>query len=125
MKSLVLIFPAITLYLVNLNTPHITMNKLTSITIVWMMPGVVLMQLYINTAGAIPNETMSDRESMFFPNPRSSCLFVFRATQPSIESNMIAIIIRIAASSKLLFIELMIAKNPVLPYNKIIQIYLI
>jgi hypothetical protein len=76
------------------------------------MPGVVLMQLYRNIAGATPNEMASDRESIFFPNPKSSCLFVLRATQPSIESNMIAMIIRIAASSKFLFIEHIIAKNP-------------
>ena len=75
------------------------------------------MLLYRNIAGATPNEMTSDRESMFFPNPQSSCLFVFRATQPSIESNMIAIIIRIADSSKLWFIELIIAKNPELIFN--------
>lgn len=45
MKSLVSIFPAITLYLVNLKTPQATINKLTSITMTWKMPGVVLMQL--------------------------------------------------------------------------------
>lgn len=44
-KSLVSILPAITLYLVNLKTPQTTINKLTSITIIWKMPGVVLMQL--------------------------------------------------------------------------------
>ena len=34
MKSLVSIFPAITLYLVNLKTPQETINRLTSITII-------------------------------------------------------------------------------------------
>lgn len=33
-KSVVSIFPAITLYLVNLRIPHETINKLTSITII-------------------------------------------------------------------------------------------
>ena len=66
----------------------------------------------MNTAGATPNETISDSESIFFPKPKVSFLPVFRATQPSIESNMMAIIIRIAASSRLLLIELIIAKNP-------------
>ena len=111
-KSVVSIFPAITLYLVNLKTPQITINKLINIVTTWKMPGVVLMQLYRNTAGATPNETMSDKESMFFPNPKSSCLFVFLATQPSHESNMIATIIRTGASSKLFSMELMIARNP-------------
>ena len=45
MKSSVSIFPAITLYLVNLKTPQITINKLTSITVISKMPGVVLMQV--------------------------------------------------------------------------------
>lgn len=44
MKSSVSIFPAITLYLVSLKTPQITINKLTSITVISKMPGVVLMQ---------------------------------------------------------------------------------
>ena len=44
MKSSVSIFPAITLYLVSLKTPQITINKLTSITAISKMPGVVLMQ---------------------------------------------------------------------------------
>ena len=54
----------------------------------------------MNTAGAAPNDMQSDSESMFFPKPKSSCLFVFRATQPSTESNMIAIIISMAANLK-------------------------
>ena len=45
MKSSVSIFPAITLYLVSLKTPQITINKLTSITVISKMPGVVLMQV--------------------------------------------------------------------------------
>ena len=44
MKSSVSIFPAITLYLVSLKTPQLTINKLTSITVISKMPGVVLMQ---------------------------------------------------------------------------------
>ena len=44
MKSSVSIFPAITLYLVSLKTPQITINKLTSITVISKMPVVVLMQ---------------------------------------------------------------------------------
>ena len=42
----------------------------------------------------------SDNESIFFPKPNVSFLFVFRATQPSMESKMIAININMAASSK-------------------------
>ena len=45
MKSSVSIFPAITLYLVSLKTPQITINKLTSITVISKMPGVVFMQV--------------------------------------------------------------------------------
>ena len=118
MKSDVLSLSDITLYLVNLKTPQITINKLTSITIILNMPGVVLMQLWINIAGATPNETISDNESIFLPKPNSSCLLVFRATQPSAESNIIAIIIRTAASSKFELIELIIDKNPELIFNK-------
>ncbi len=118
MKSSVSIFPAITLYLVSLKTPQITINKLTSITAISKMPGVVLMQVKINIAGAAPNEITSESESIFFPKPKLSCLFVFRATQPSTESNMIAIIIRIAASSKLWLIEQIIDRNPELIFSK-------
>ena len=44
-KSSVSIFPAITLYLVSLKTPQTTINKLTRITVISKMPGVVLMQV--------------------------------------------------------------------------------
>ena len=74
--------------------------------------------MYRNIAGAIPKDTMSDSESMFFPNPYSSFLFIFLAIQPSLESNMIAIIIKIADRLKLLFIELIMDKNPELKFNK-------
>ena len=45
MKSSVSILPAITLYLVSLKTPQTTINKLTSITVISNMPGVVLMHV--------------------------------------------------------------------------------
>ena len=70
------------------------------------------MQQYRNVAGATPNETISDSESIFFPKPNSSCLFNLRATQPSVESNMIAMIIKIAAILNSWLIENIIAKNP-------------
>ena len=38
------ILSAITLYRVNLKIPHMMINRLTSITIAWKMPGVVLIQ---------------------------------------------------------------------------------
>ncbi len=98
-----------------------TINRLVSITIVCKMLWVVLMQEYMNTAGATPNETISDSESIFFPKPILSCLLIFRATQPSVESNMIAIIIKIAESSKLLFIEHIMDKNPELIFNNEIK----
>ena len=66
-----------------------------------MIVEVVLIVVYRNAAGATPKETVSDRESIFFPNHKLSCLLVFRATQPSTESNMSANIMNIAAISKL------------------------
>ena len=62
-----------------------------------MVIDVVLIVEYRKTAGATPNDTASDNESIFFPNPNESFLSSLRATQPSTESNMIASIIRIAA----------------------------
>ena len=116
-KSFVLILSAITLYLVNLKTPQITMNKLTSIPISWIIVGVVLIVEYTNTAGATPKDTTSDKESIFFPNPNESSLLAFLATQPSTESNMIANIINNADNSKLLLIELNIDKKPLLIFS--------
>ena len=61
---------------------------------------------------------MSDNESMFFPKPYLSFLFVFRATQPSVESNTIAKIIKNAASQNSWLIEHKIDKNPEAMFNK-------
>lgn len=78
---------------------------------------VVLIVEYRNTAGATPNDTASDRESIFFPKSNASFLFIFLATQPSTESNMIANIMNNAASSKFWFIEFSIDIKPQLIFN--------
>lgn len=87
----------IILYLVNLKTPQITINKETIIvgTIRW--PALAKLNAYKNIAGAIPNEMISDNESIFLPKPYSSTLLVLRATKPSAESNNNENIIKIAA----------------------------
>ena len=72
-------------------------NKETIIvgTIRW--PALAKLNAYKNIAGAIPNEMISDNESIFLPKPYSSTLLVLRATKPSAESNNNENIIKIAA----------------------------
>ena len=62
------------------------------------------------SAGATPNETMSDKLSYSAPN--ALCVLVMRATRPSNPSNTIAIKIAMAASSKCPFIACTMAKKP-------------
>ena len=64
----------ITLYLVNLKTPQITMNKEAIIVKMSINGAFKCPKEYRNTAGATPNDTISDNESIFFPNPYSSTL---------------------------------------------------
>ena len=68
-KSLPVMWSAITLYLANLNTPQITINKLITVTSIFSVIVCWLISVYMNIAGATPKETTSDNESMFFPNP--------------------------------------------------------
>jgi hypothetical protein len=67
---------------------------------------------YKSIAGATPNEIISDKESIFFPNPHSSSLFNFLATQPSIASKITASNINLAASKKLPIDIITIDRNP-------------
>jgi hypothetical protein len=88
----------ITLYLVNLKTPVITINK-DIIVEIGINSGVFNAQTeYKSIPGATPKDTRSDKESIFLPNPYSSVLPTLLATQPSTESKMIAKIIAIAES---------------------------
>ena len=87
----------ITLYLVNLKTPQITIINETMIVGISRNGEFIKVCEYKKTAGATPNETMSDRESIFLPNSYTSILLVFRATHPSTESKSNDRIIKIAA----------------------------
>ena len=64
----------------------------------------------MTSAGATPNEVMSDSESNCSPN--ALCVFVSRATRPSMPSSTIAAKIAMAASSNRLSIAWTIAKKP-------------
>lgn len=111
----------ITLYLVNLKTPQIIMNNDTipDMTVTSLL--FIEVMIYRNIAGATPKDIMSDSESIFLPNPYSSFLLVFRATHPSIESNINENIINIAARRKLWFIDSNIDMNPELIFIKDIK----
>ena len=62
---------------------------------------------YITSAGAAPNETMSDRLSYSAPN--ALCVLVSRATRPSRLSSTMATKMAIAAWSNVRFIACTIA----------------
>ena len=62
---------------------------------------------YMISAGAAPNDTMSDRLSYCSPN--ALCVLVIRATRPSRLSSTIATKIAMAATSKRPFIACTIA----------------
>ena len=56
------------LYLVNLNTPQISMNNDAIIVKMSIYGAFKCPKEYKNAAGATPNDTISDNESIFFPN---------------------------------------------------------
>lgn len=87
----------ITLYLVNLKTPQIIMNNDTIAVGISICVALNKANEYKKTAGATPKDTMSDKESIFFPNSYLSTLLLFLATHPSVESNIKDNIIKIAA----------------------------
>ncbi len=64
----------------------------------------------MTSAGATPNDTMSERLSNCSPN--ALCVCVMRATRPSMPSSTIATKIAIAAISKRTFIACTTAKKP-------------
>ncbi len=64
----------------------------------------------MTSAGATPNEVMSESESNC--SPKALWVLVSRATRPSMPSRTIAAKIAIAAHSKRWFIACTMAKNP-------------
>ncbi|MNL71252.1 hypothetical protein D3C87_1963800 [compost metagenome] len=74
------------------------------------MPRSCRIHSYITSAGATPNEVMSDSESYCSPN--ALCVLVMRATRPSMPSSTMAAKIAMAATSKRMFIACTMAKKP-------------
>jgi len=100
----------ITLNLESLSIPHITIKMATTI-LKYDIPEDIV-DMYKSIPGATPKDIMSDKESTFFPKSNSSSLFVFLATQPSNASNITAINMNLAASTKLPVVTITIDKNP-------------